>query len=37
MKILKCNYNWNDGTVDIIFRDGTKMSLFCKGVESELE
>lgn len=37
MKILKYNYNWNDGTVDIIFRDGTKMSLFCKGVESELE
>ena len=23
--------------MDIIFRDGTKMSLFCKDVESELE
>lgn len=37
MKILKCNYNWNDGTVDIIFSDGTKLSLLCKGIESELD
>ena len=37
MKILKCKYNWNDGTVDIIFCDGTKLSLLCKGVESELK
>ena len=37
MKILKCNYNWNDGTVDIIFRDGTKLSLLCKGIEIELK
>ena len=36
MKILKCNYNWNDGTVDIIFSDGTKLALLCKGIESEL-
>lgn len=36
MKILKCNYNWNDGTVDIFFRDGTKLALLCKGIESEL-
>ncbi len=33
MKILKCNYNWNDGTVHIIFRDGTKLTLLGKGIE----
>ena len=37
MKILKCNYNWNDGTVDIIFRDGTELSLLCNGIENELK
>ena len=36
MKILKCNYNWNDGTVDIIFSDSTKLALLCKGIESEI-
>ena len=36
MKILKCNYNWNGGTVDIVFSDGAKLSLLCKGIESDL-
>lgn len=37
MKILKCNYNWNGGTVDIIFSDSTKLSLLCKEIEIELK
>ena len=36
MKNLKCKYNWNDGTVDIVFSDGTKVALLCKGIESDL-
>ena len=36
MKNLKCKYNWNDGTVDLLFLDGTKISLLCKGIEADL-
>ena len=37
MKIVKCDYNWDNGTVDIIFSDGTKMALLCRGIEAEIE
>lgn len=37
MKITKCEYNWNDGTVDVFFSDGTKIAILCKAVKKELE
>ena len=37
MKIVKCEYNWDDGTVDIIFWDGTKIALICREIEAKLE
>ena len=36
MKNLKCKYNWNDGTVDLLFSDGTKITLLYKGIEADL-
>ena len=37
MKITKCEYNWDDGTVDIYYSDGTKIAILCKAVRTELE
>lgn len=37
MKITKCEYNWDDGTVDIHFSDGTKITILFRAVEKELE
>ena len=37
MQITKCEYNWNDGTVDVFFSDGTKIAILCKAVKKELE
>lgn len=36
MKNLKCKYNWDEATVDILFSDGTKVALLCKGIEADL-
>ena len=36
MKNLKCKYNWDDATVDVLFSDGTKIALLCKGIEADL-
>ena len=37
MKITKCEYNWDDGTVDLHFPDGTKIAILFRAVEKELE
>ena len=37
MKITKCEYNWDDGTVDLHFSDGTKIAILFRAVEKELE
>lgn len=37
MKITKCEYNWDDGTVDIFYSDETKIAILCKAVRAELE
>ena len=37
MTIKSCQYNWDDGTVDIINIDGTKISLKCSEIEAELD
>lgn len=37
MKITKCEYNRDDGTVDICYSDGTKIAILCKAVRTELE
>ncbi|AKB81399.1 hypothetical protein MSBR3_0821 [Methanosarcina barkeri 3] len=37
MKIIKCKYNWDDGTVDVFFSDRTKLSLICKEIEAEID
>ena len=36
MIIRKCLYNWDDGTVDLYATDGTKISLLCEEIESEI-
>lgn len=37
IKITKCEYNWDDATVDIFYSDGMKISILCKAVKTELE
>ena len=37
MKITKCEYNCDDGTVDLHFSDGTKIAILFRAVEKELE
>ncbi|MFT9078652.1 DUF6061 family protein [Ethanoligenens sp.] len=37
MKIIKCEYNWDDGTVEVFFSDNTKLSLLCKEIEAEID
>lgn len=37
MKITKCEYNWDGGTVDICYSDGTKIAILCKAVRTKLE
>lgn len=36
MNTIKCKYNWDDGTVELLFSDGTTVALLCKGVEADL-
>lgn len=36
MKVKKCLYNRDDGTVDLYAADGTKISLICSEIESEI-
>ena len=36
MNTIKCKYNWDGATVDILFSDGTKVALLCKGIEADL-
>lgn len=36
MNTIKCKYNWDDATVDVLFSDGTKVALLCKGIEADL-
>ncbi len=36
MNTIKCKYNWDDGTVELLFSDGTKVALLCKGIEADL-
>ena len=37
MKIAKCEYNWDDGTVDIFYSDGAKIAILFNAVKTELE
>ena len=36
MNTIKCKYNWDDGTVELLFSDGTTIALLCKGIEADL-
>lgn len=36
MNTIKCKYNWDDGTVEVLFSDGTTVALLCKGIEADL-
>lgn len=31
MNTIKCKYNWDEATVDILFSDGAEVALLCKG------
>lgn len=37
MKITKCEYNWDEGTVDLHFSNETKIAILFRAVEKELE
>ena len=36
MNTIKCKYNWDEATVELLFSDGTKVALLCKGIEADL-
>lgn len=36
MNTIKCKYNWDEATVELLFLDGTKVALLCKGIEADL-
>ncbi len=36
MNTIKCKYDWDDGTVELLFSDGTTIALLCKGIEADL-
>lgn len=36
MNTIKCKYNWDESTVELLFSDGTKIALRCKDIEADL-
>ena len=36
MNTIKCKYDWDEGTVELLFSDGTTIALLCKGIEADL-
>ena len=35
--ILKCEYNWDNGYVEVFYKDGGLLRLKCEEIESQLE
>ena len=36
MNTIKCKYDWDEGTVELLFSDGTTIALLFKGIEADL-